>query len=350
MPRRLLSGPYGALEEVPIMSGPARTTETFTREQLVQALDRLQADGRWSPEHAAVLLRELDRSAPPKPPTGPPRTGSRVAEAAGYAGAVLIGAAGAVLVGQQWESLGRPGRVAVLAGVTLVLAAVGVAVALVRPRGRTLLRRPQHAVRRRLAGTALTIAAATAAGTVGNLATDHTFLLAASTAVVVMAVALWLAPSAVSEVAGLAAVGLLAGAVLDEANTAETGVFITLAVVGLAWAALAWTPLLTVPMLGLALGLGMALYTCGVAAFYGQQPEEGIGIAVLVLLVAGGLAGYVRTGRWPLAAAAAVALATLVFRLTSDSLGAPVGLLLTGLALLGAGAVVLLRRRSLDQP
>jgi LPXTG-motif cell wall-anchored protein len=164
-----------------------------------------------------------------------------------------------------------------------------------------------------------------------------------------MAVALWLAPSAVSETAGVGAIGLLAAAFLDEANTSETAAFVTFIVVGLAWAALAWTPLLTVPTLGLALGLGTALYTGGVAAFYGQQPEEAIGIAVLVVLAAGGLAGYVRDGRWPLAAAAVVALAMLVFRLTNDSLGAPVALLLTGLVLLGSGAVVLLRRRNDQQ-
>ena len=63
------------------------------------------------------------------------------------------------------------------------------------------------------------------------------------------------------------------------------------------------------------------------------------------MLVAGGLAGYVRSGRWPLAAAGALALAVLVFRLTSDSLGAPLALLLTGLILLGTGALFLLRPR-----
>ena len=85
------------------------------------------------------------------------------------------------------------------------------------------------------------------------------------------------------------------------------------------------------------------------AASFVSQPEEAIGIAVLVVIAAGGLAGYVRAGRWPLAAAAALALATLVFRLTSDSLGAPVALLLTGLILLGTGAVLLLRHRDEDR-
>ncbi len=335
------------------MGSPARTTGTFTREQLVQVLDRLQADGRWSPYHAAALLQELDRSVPTVPPPAlpprPARSGNRLAEAAGYAGAVLIGAAGTVLVGEHWESLGRPGRVALLAGITLVLAAVGVAVALAGPRGRAVLLQPAHAVRRRLASTALTIAAATAAGAVGNLVTDTSFVWSAGTAVLVMAGAQWLAPSAVSEAGALVAIVLFAGSVLQEATTSDPAFLVTVTAVGLAWAALAWTPVLTVPTLGLALGLTLALWGGGVGAFYGTQPEEGIGIAVLVLLAVGGLAGYVRAGRWPLAAAAAVALAVLVFRLTSDSLGAPVALLLTGLVLLGAGALLLVRRRAAEQ-
>jgi hypothetical protein len=335
-------------EEVPIMVSPGRTTQTISREQLVRALDRLQADGRWSREHAAALLAELDRATPEPDPRAPAPLGNRLAEAAAYAGAVLIGAAGAVLVGQQWEDLGRSGRVAVLAAVTLVLAGVGIAVAAVRPRGRAALLQPAQAVRRRLASTALTIAAATGAGTVGVLSSGHELLFVAVTSVLVMTVAQAVAPSAVSETAGLAAVALLAGAILDEAHASFAAVVVVLAVLGVAWAALTWTRLLTVPTLGLALGLGLTLYSGVAGAFYGTQPEEGLGIAVLGLLAVGGLAGYVRTGRWPLAAAGVLALASLVFRVTTDSLGAPVALLLTGLVLLGAGAVLLIRRRSAE--
>jgi hypothetical protein len=334
------------------MVSTAPTTQPISREQLVRALDRLQAEGRWSPAQATALLDELDRSAPAPPATGgppaPARLGSRLAEAAAYAGAVLVGAAGVVLVGQNWEDLGRPGRVAVLAGVTVVLAVIGIAVAAVRPRGRTAMRQPAHAVRRRLASTALTIGAATGAGTIGVLSTGHHFLFAAATAVLMIAVAQALAPSAVSETAGIVAVALLAGAVLEEADASFAALTVTLAAVGVGWAALSWTALLTVPTLGLALGLALTFYAGAAAAFYGFQPEEGVGIAVLCLLAAGGLAGYVRTGRWPLAAAGVLALATLVLRLTTDSLGAPVALLLTGLVLLGAGAVLLIRRRATE--
>ena len=333
------------------MTSPPCTTGSFTREQLLQALDRLQADGRWSSYHAATLLEELDRSAAPVPAAGPPasRGGSRLAEAAGYAGAVLIGAAGAVLVGQQWENLGRPGRVAVLAGVTLVLAAVGVVVALAGSAGRRALRQRPYAIRRRLTSTALTIAAATAAGAVGNGSENPSFVPAAAAAVLVVTFAQWLAPSAVSELGGITAVTLLAVAILDAADAANPVFLGTIALVGLVWAALAWTPVLTVPPLGLALGLGVALWVGWLGSFYGTQPEVAIGITLLGLLAAGGLGGYVRTGRWPLAAVAVLALAALVFRLTSDSLGAPVALLLTGLVLLGSGAFVLLRRRSAQQ-
>ena len=336
------------------MGSPARTTATFTREQLVDALDRLQSDGRWSPYHAAALLQELDRSVPTPPAVPaagfPPPLGNRLAEAAGYVGAVLVAAAGAVLAGEHWDELGRTGRVAILLGVTVVLMAAAVAVALVRPGDPASLRQPARAVRRRLASTALTIAAATAAGTVGNLVTDHDFSLGVAAAVLVLAATQWLAPSAVSETAGLAAIAALVGSVLDEAHAPDTALVGSLIAVGIVWAALAWTPLLTVPTLGLALGLALALWSGTVAAFYGTQPEVGLGIGALVLIAAAGLAIYVRTGRWPLAAAAAVALTVLVFRLTSDSLGAPVALLLTGLVLLGMGAVVLVRRRAAEQP
>lgn len=333
------------------MAGLAPPTRTFSRAQLIDALERLQADGRWSPHQTAALLDELDRSTPAAAPAPGPRAalGNRLAEASGYVGAVLVGAAGAVLAGEHWDELGRSGRVAILLGVTLVLAAAAVAVAVVRPGGAAALRQPAHAVRRRVSSTALTIAAATAAGAVGNLITDHAFPPAAGTAVLVLVGAQWLAPSAVSETAGLAAVALLAGSVVGEAHAPETAFLATLIAVGLLWAALAWTPVLSVPTLGLALGLALALYWAAVAAFYGTQPEEGLGIAVLVALAVAGLAGYVRTGRWPLAATAALALTVLVFRLTSDSLGAPVGLLLTGLLLLGMGAVVLIRRRVAEQ-
>jgi hypothetical protein len=338
------------------MVSPAPPTQSITREQLRSALDRLQTAGAWSPEQSSALLDELDRgTAPAAGPTTPTPVAaplsSRLAEAAAYAGAALVGAAGAVLVGQRWEDLGRPGRVAILAGITVVLAAVGAAVASVRPRGRQVLLAPAQAVRRRLASTSLTIAAGTAAGTAGVLATSHELLVVALTAVVAVAAAQWVAPSAVSEAAALGAVCLLAVAVLDETvpdqePTAVTAMVVTFAGVGLGWAALSRTPVLTVPTLGLSLGLVVALYAGTAGAFSEVQPGSAVAVGVLAVLAVGGLAYYVRTSAWPAAVAGVLALAVLVLKFSSDSLSPVLAVFLTGLVLLGVGAVLLIRRRA----
>jgi hypothetical protein len=328
---------------------PAPMGQSFTREQLVEVLDRLETAGSWSTEHSAALLAELDRAPAPAGQAPLPSAvplGSRLAEAAAYAGAALVGAAGILLVGQRWEDLGRPGRVAILAGVTVVLAVVGASVAAVRPRGRRVLLAPAHAVRRRLSSTALTIAAATAAGTAGVIATSHELLAVAVTAVLAVAVAEWVAPSAVSETAALGAACLLAGSIVEEAGVSTTWLTLALAAVGLGWAALSSRSVLVVPALGLALGLVLVLYSGAIAAFENTQPTTAIGIAVLALLAVGGLAHFVRHSAWASAIVGVLALAVLVLRISTDSLGPVVAVLLTGLVLLGVGAVLLVRRRA----
>lgn len=336
------------------MGSPAPVTQTITREQLALALQRLQSAGTWSPDQVAALLAEIDRTAPPAAPAPPPARAavplaSRLAEAAAYAGAVLVGAAGALLAGQHWEALDRPGRVAVLGGVTVVLAVVGGIVAAVRPRGRGELLAPSNAVRRRLASTALTLATATAAGTAAVLVSDHQALVAGAIAVVVIALAQWVAPSAVSELAALGAVILLAAAVLGEADASLTVVVVTMALVGLAWAALSRTRLFTVPAMALALGLVVALYAGAAGAFGGEGATTLVGCVVLGSLAAGGLAVYLRSSLWAPAVVGVLALAALVLRISSDSLSPVLAVLLTGLVLLGVGAVLLLRRRSAER-
>ncbi|MGZ4538389.1 MAG: hypothetical protein ACXVXT_08335 [Blastococcus sp.] len=334
------------------MVSPAPATQTITREQLELALRRMQSAGTWSPDQAAALLAEIDRTTPPaatgtaaRPARAAVPLANRLAEAAAYAGAVLVGAAGALLAGQNWEALGRPGRAAVLGGVTVVLAVVGGIVAAVRPRGRSALLTPSHAVRRRLASTALTLATVTAAATAAVLASDHQPLFAGLVAVVAIAVAEWVAPSAVSEIAALGAVILLAAAVLGEADASPTVVVLTMALVGLAWVALSRTRLLTVPPLALALGLVVTLYAGASGAFGGEGATTVVGCVVLGLLAGGGLAVYLRSSLWAPAVVGVLALAALVLRISSDSLSPVLAVLLTGLVLLGVGAVLLLRRR-----
>jgi hypothetical protein len=237
----------------------------------------------------------------------------------------------------------------VFAGVTVVLAAAGIAVAAVRPRGRAALTVPAHAVRRRLASTALTGASAAAAGTAALLVEEHAWLVAGATAVVAIALTQWTAPSAVSEVGALAAGNVLVGAVLAEFEAPVPVVVLVLAALGAGWAALSWTPVPTVPLLALVLGLAEVLAAGSVGATAAERltaPSVVAGLAVLGTLAVAGVAGYVRTARWPLAAAGALALAALVLRITAQSLSPVLAVLLTGLVLLAASVTLLLRGRS----
>lgn len=339
------------------MTEPAPTTQLIPRERLQLVLERLQSSGAWSSAQSAALLAELDRVAPAAAPRAMPgvRSGSRaraagtlgnrLAEAAAYAGAVLVGTAGAVLVGQNWTQLGRPGRVAVLAGVAVLLAVVGGVVAAVRPGGRRALLEPERGVRRRLAGTVLTIATASASGAAAELVSDHRLLAAGTVAVVGIALAERLAPSAFAEIAALGAVCLLAAAVLEETAAPIPGVVATIAGVGLGWATLSGTRLLTLPGLGLALGLVVALYAGAAGTFGGDGGTRAVGLVVLGVLAATGLVVYLHSERSAPAVVGVLALAALVLRIGSDSVSPVLAVLLTGVVLLGVGGSLLLRQR-----
>lgn len=326
------------------MTGPAATTSAIPQARLREALHVLEAEGRISAAQAAALIAELglETAGPGGParrrPTGPVR--ERLGEAAAYAGSVLVAASGAVVVAQRWQALGTAGRAGLLGGLTVVLAVVGGLVARTLPRGRVLPTREEHAVRRRLAASTLTAAVATAAGTAAVLATDVRLLAAAAVAVVALVPVQWKVPGALTESAGLAALGLLTGAVLDLTGSGSTAAVLAFALLGAGWALLDGTSVLTTPSLGLALGLGVTLYAGAMGASTDTQPTEGAGLAVLGLLAAGGLAGYARNPRWPLAASGAPAVAVLVLRFASDRLGIAVALLLSGLVLLAVGAVL----------
>jgi MYXO-CTERM domain-containing protein len=106
---------------------------------------------------------------------------------------------------------------------------------------------------------------------------------------------------------------------------------------------------LTVPTLGLALGLALVLYAGVTGAFADIEPATAVAVVVLGLLAAGGLALFVRSAAWPGAVAGVLALAALVLKFSSDTLSPVIAVFLTGLVLLGVGAVLLLRRRTTDR-
>jgi uncharacterized membrane protein len=319
---------------------PTPTAGPVDPHRLVDALDRLRQDGTLTAAQVAGVLAALD--ARPSGAAAP--RANRLVEAAAYAGGVLVAASGALLVGERWEELGRPGRVAVLAAVTVVLAATGIVVAALRPRGRAALLRPEQGVRRRLAGTILAGAAVSAAGTVALLDPGRP-IPAALTAVGLMAMVQWAAPGVVTEVVTLGAVLNLAGTVLFDSPADGAGVVLAYAFIGAVWAVGARTPAITAPVPALALGLLVVLLTGAVGTWGFDESSEAAGLAVLALLAVVGLAGFVRGGRWPLAAAGTGALAALVMDISSDSLGPAIGVMLSGVLLLALALVLVVVRR-----
>jgi hypothetical protein len=254
------------------MGAPLETSHD--RAAITRALERLQHDGTLTRTQVEAVLGELDQVlssvAPGAPPGG--TRGNRFAEAAAYAGAVLVAASGVLLVVQQWNDLTRLGRVAVLAVITLLLGAAGLLLVTARPRGRTALLDPRRSVRRRAAATVLTAAAVTAAGTGLLLVPDHALLTAGLIAVAVILPSTAAAPSAVSETAALGAVLLLIAGVFEEADPSLAVAIPVLAAAGVGWALLSTTGLVTLPRLALTLGLAVTLWSCAAGAFSGEQP------------------------------------------------------------------------------
>jgi hypothetical protein len=325
---------------------PTSTAEPVDPHRLVDALDRLRHDGTLTAAQVSSVLAALDAPDPMRPDES---RGGRLVEAAAYAGGVLVAASGSLLVGQRWEALGQSGRVTVMAGVTLVLAVVGLVIAALRPRGRAALLQPAQSVRRRLAGTVLSGAAISAAGTVALIDPDR-YVPAAFTAVVLMGLVQWAAPGVVTEVVTLGAVLNLGGAVLMNSPADGAAVVLTYALIGTAWVAAARTRALTAPTLAIVSGLLVVLLAGTVGTWGFDEPSHVAGLVVLVLLAVVGLVRFVRGGPWPLAAAGAGALAALVLDISSDSLGPAVGVMLSGVLLLALALVLVLSRRRASGP
>jgi uncharacterized membrane protein len=122
------------------------------------ALDRLVSRGVLSAAQAGAVREEYAGGDEPPRQPGLRR---QVGEIAGYLGASFVVGAMLLFLGEQWDPLGRPGRVAILGITAAVLSGAGVVVR----------RRPGDGVRTRLASTLLTGAADPAAVVAGRAAT-----------------------------------------------------------------------------------------------------------------------------------------------------------------------------------
>ena len=213
------------------------------------------------------------------PDRAPARKGqpSRLPEVLGYLGGTFVVAAALLVVGWSWESFSHATRVLLTALSALVVFGAGLAIGLAASGGRATLGRPDQDVRRRLVGVLLVLGSFLAAGAVAllgeNRSGDIRILPVALTALVLTAVAVWLAPGAAPTLGLFAATAMAAASPLnlssEPAALTWTLIFLTL---GLLWVAVG--PLVTrTPSAALAVGLGTLVVTGWVAS---EQSDRGL--------------------------------------------------------------------------
>lgn len=273
----------------------------------------------------------------------PPRKLPQLVEVVAYFGGALVLAAGALFLAQEWDGLGYPTRVTMLAVVMVVLAIAGAVSARV-PAGVTL-RESANDSRRRLSGTLLTGAALTAAFLVGLVVDHHVAVdlheiywpaVAGGTlGLVVAALGYRLAPTA------LGVLGMLAGLVTALMNLVS-GVDdfwmygVALFLVGVLWLVLAEAGVFREVTVARFAGVATALFGAQMPVADGVDAWIGYLLTLVVVIV--GIALYLRTTAWPYLAVAVGAVTLLVPEVVSDwtegSLGAIGAVLVTGVTLL----------------
>ncbi|GIF00415.1 hypothetical protein [Paractinoplanes rishiriensis] len=313
---------------------------------LSAALDRLVERGVLDRGQAGAVLAEM--AAPAAAPKGARRL---LGEIAGYLGASFVVGATLLFLGEQWDSLGTAGVVAILAGMAAVLFGAGLVVRLRQAAG--------DDVRRRLSSTLLTASAAAAAFAVLALLegdTDDSFarLASALTGLVVVLAGYVLSRSALGQL-GVAVAALVAyGNLLEALDVFDTVPFgLGSLGLGVVWAVLAWRRLVTERRLALAIAVVLALFGAQFTIIDGTDAENYLGYVLTTLVAAACFTAYIRIREW-VVLAGGVAGATLVvpeflYDVTDGSLGASGVMLVAGLTLL-AGSLAGLRIRRLPDP
>lgn len=331
-----------------------------------RVVDRLVAEQLLHPaarERAVDVVAGVLRS--PVPASGPARGGtSAVVEVVAYLGAALVLAAGSLFGFSYWDGLDLGARVGLLAVMTLVLGASGLAAG----RGHvTAMRRRDEAIepRRRLVSTLLSGSALALAGLVGlvvervtgtpdyDVATLDWPLAAASAAALAAAVlGRRVADSALGTLVAFGSLVTLVTTVVTRFDGEdELGLCAALLVLALGWLLLTELREEHAPTLGRVLGAGLALYAAQMPT-WAAYDTDWLGYLLTAVLAVGGTAAYLRRGAWPYLAVAVVAVTVVVpeavYDWTGGGLGAIGAVLLTGVTLLlASGLGGLLRQRHL---
>jgi hypothetical protein len=277
----------------------------------------------------AQAIREAEETAP-SDPRGP----SLAATALGYLGASVALVGGIVAVSREWSEMGTAARLAVSAGATLAVFAAGL-----------LARRSDHPALRALDGFLWFLSAAGAGFTAGLVGHDalgleaRSFFLMGGLAVAAWALPLWrIRPGTLLELAFVAGLATVLEAALehlpgppDEFHGLPTwGLGAVLAILGRG---------------GLLVGRRGTFALAGVLLLFGAQILSfgwrpaglGLGIATAVTLLVASVPLRSMPHLGFGAAGVLLFLPQIVFEYLGDTLGAPLALLVSGIALL-AGA------------
>lgn len=292
---------------------------------------------------------------------------ARLPEVFGYLGAAFVIAAGLLVVARFWRDMGLALQVGVAAAGSVALIAAALVIASTTRGGWTALRTTADAPRRRLVGVLLVLAAPLAGLSLGLVLDDANvqavLLPSALVALAVCAVAVAVAPGVIPTLALFAAGGFTIagfGELFDSVSMLAW--LIAVVAAGIVWTVVA--PRLTgTRTLALCLGLFTLVYAGFMAAQYERGPEfdefgneivrplewganavAPFGYAVLLGLVVAGVVMYLRGAFWPWIAAAGLAAAAFVGTLAAEQFGAIVAFFAVGIVLLGASAVLLVRR------
>ena len=306
----------------------------MTLGRLRSVLTDLVANGELTQAQSALVIASYERNDA-EPAVLEKR--KWLGELGGYVGGVFTLTAGIILLGHTWSSISRAGKIGILVALAAILVGIGVLI--------NGMRRGDAS--RRLAGALIAFGAISAAGAGGNSAPRHRELLVASlVGFVIVFLGYWRVRSASSHLALFGFFTLLIGSILDLAHVPRGGMAFVLFLIGLSWFAMADRHITTEKLLGLVIGSG----TMVIAAEFAFMNDSRV--LAYVLLAAIALVGfriYITGGQWP-PLAGAVAATTLgvgqiVGTTLGGALGAAIGLLTAGLALLLSSAWLLRRRK-----
>lgn len=328
----------GAMASSAQPGSPERVVDALVEEGLLAESGR----GRARDVVARVLAT---------PQAQPGRGLPRLVEVVAYLGGALVLAAGTLFMLQQWDTLGFGARVALVAVVTVALAASGI-VTLRLADGPAALQVPESDARRRLTSTLL-VGAAVAAGFLVGLVWDHLLpdsdvypsiywpvVAGGATLLIGSALSYVVAPSALGQVGAVAGALTAATNLVDGLAEEHTANYLGLSLfgIGVVWLALSEAGVLRERTVGRGIAAGLALLG-------GQVPVIGgstawLGYALTGVVVVAGVVLYLQRLAWPYLAAAVLGLTLVVPEMVMDwtegSLGAVGGVLVAGLTLLVA--------------